>query len=1016
MSYTPSTQDQWAINAVNNASEYAFRVWAAILPVRVPKVYDITDGDVGRGHDPSFDTIVRMGPDRMGFVGQPIIFYANDSYARSGALPSPPGQSWEVREYGGTTDEDYLTHRGSNLTPGTTGDSFTWTPSTAGLYVVELHMNGGFTGAEEPAGYGRRFVRIFDDEDSVDANLLEVLTMSHSGGLDQLGHALTVTCRLNDEIKEKYEGVSSTIQDNQRVVIFYKLYYKTVDERVDGGGNPIDPLTYGQLTWLDFTWNPGRGSVASQYYAPNIYFSGIVRGSSVSESIENNTISFTIQTSQSILEQMNLPVVQKNIPEIDERFPANVTTTFLESSVYTELIAKDPVASDFLWIHHVQGMQFSDVLRHIIHRHTDFAVYNDFFVGTLENDDIVALGTQGDNILTWIKSVADRRMSVLWADRKGNFYIGPHLNMRKDDHWSTSSNNQDFTMLDKVIGQISASSSTADVGQVIATSVDQKEILRAELRGRGMSTVQSFLRHVYRAVYPEKNPGGKVLTVRSVLAFSNQRLADMAAAYRKHNNATWKNVSTVHTMLPQLDLNQVVAIQHETFTGDTRFNWSAGKLFIITGSRDDVDVQANTWISSYTYYEVTSAYALEIPKEPPVASIHAVPSVEVLQDRQVRMIQSYDWTALGDGSLSLRTWSDGLGNTSHDKNPVWVYDETVDQVTLTLTVTDSYGAVSTATKAVDFTAIPANNPVATGETIWAASDVGMYVSPDGGLNWYEPPNTGAANATWAADDSSIGYAGCQDGSVWYTLDRGLNWTQGTGHGNSPVMPHAMWGLLNPSSVFYGCQDGTLWEANYQSGNSSFVAAQITRFTDQTRNTSPVTYVQVVKGLIVVGAGEYLYAGRRGYWTRLHHFPHDIKSGSSESGVSPIGDEDGAYSFMMSLVFDDGSWELGRVEVRDAGLTWVRFNVSPAPSSSGTDVSISPYAGASGGVLATFESETKSYILSNPTDSLPGPGKAVPSVPEASSGYAITFGPKGRNVAFLGHTTGIHKNLDPLAGA
>lgn len=1006
-----------------------FRLYFAILPVHVPKVYSLTDGDDGRGHIVSSNwCIPRMGPDRIGLPGVSQLWYAGNSFIRGGGGAS--GFQWKAFYYPPAqfpVDDAIGSSGGTDVTGSTiiavppegVGNPATmkFTPTQIGTYRIELRTNempaddGDYH--YQPVRRGMRWVKTFQYDAAKDhilgrdlAGVTEI--QGPTGGVQQGGHSMTITYRRPDNV-----GTRQTISPMQRIVVMQRHWW-------------LNPTTN---TWDEYTWTPDHGLITdpagANFYAPQTLFEGLVRGSSIFENVADRSVTFTIDTPQVALGLLNHPTITKEI----EGLPADFPTVYIDQAFYEDLLAEEKDLSTFAWIHQIPAMEYSDPLIHQLDRHSTFPRWFDYNQWQQAGDQVQFMEAGEGDMFSWIRAQEQARFGIVVGGYKGELNVGPNPNLRGPDHWATRTQ-PDVTLDPSIWRQVNFQAVPEDVGQVVLTTLDAKKLLPALLQPTpAEDELQMVKRYQYVGMWPSTRGPGRVSRHSAVPIFSRSETVTMARRVWRMENAKYPSGTVlVQLATAGMDLLQTMGIQLPTKTQETDFLWTPNaKVFLVVGINHAIKADHSGWDITYTLSELTDAASVMVPDKPPVANFTPLAIREVMSDgTEKRIVIVTDQTREGDNAITTRTWTTvPVSSTKTTKRALFVFEQSVNSVSVKLDVTDSTGLTSTLTRTVDIANLPVQD-YTLGEAIWAVSDKGHHVSPDGGKTWVEdktlyvtppvPPTIGQGTAVWATDNSAYGFFGNAAGEVFITKDMGKTVLKAAFVANSRV--NAMFGTGHPPTVFYGCANGKLYEAAYDRVRNTLQAAELPHFTTQVGSQGALTFVFYDGHLIYAAAGRKLFVGTRTFWQELASFPGNILRGSARAeGAAGAEIGDTSYTFVISLVFQNGSenvWEQGRVKVGEKGIVWITETLSPAVGDSGTDTAVGALNESPTGILAAFEGHSRNYLLPNPVDANPGPAiQAAPGAPVLAQPItAIEYSLEARDFAFAGDGTGIRKNLDP----
>lgn len=998
-----------------------FKVQVAYSAVHHPLTFDATDGDDGHGHEVDDSTVAvpRLGPDRMCLKGEAVRFYAGDSYGRGGAGVAIEG--WTAYYLGTDTPHDNVFAgtevAGEIVSPSPDGGgnpaTATFTPTQAGHYRIEMHAAGMLLngdGVAAPYPNACRYVRVFDTDE--DGNQIEfdgegIATLAANGSLESGGWSGTISIKRGRGITAPYP------EDNQRVIFHVKTFFAA-----DRNG-----------PWAEYTWNPGHGTTDYIWYSPNIFFEALVRGGSVQENHLTGEVSFQVVGMYAALNQLSFPLTPREIslkglgpPDVPGTgFSDYAATSFMDKAAFDLLISKVKAnIRSFLWVHRIADMKYSDPIIHLLTRHTNYATFFDVNIWQNDTDSLMYTDLSEGSLFGWIKKLETERFGVVFCDAKGVLNIGPEPDLRGPDYWASIAD-PDIIFDGRHYRDIHLQTSPPSVSQVILVSIDQAEILPAAFRGdTGDDIIKLIQRKQHTATWPSNRTTGVRFEKFGVPIYGRSELATVARRLHKRLNKTYPSIQMTFQMLTGIDLLQNVGVTFSPRRGLPEGGWT-NKLTHVTGVQMQINFNRLQWTTTLTVAETVDAAAVQVPDAPPVAAFDSTAFREVMADgTEKRFLLLRTRAVEGDAAIVQSLWrSDGGGGAKTGARVVYAYDGTVDTVTLAHNVIDDAGLSSTVEKVIDLSALP-DIPATFGETVWVASEAGSHVSPDGGATWLESGVVGEATAVWASDNSQWGFFGNAIGEVHLTQDLGITFLT-VDPGILPASPvRAIWGDEKYPSAIVGYENGQLWEVAWRTRRASLIAAEIRDFRTQTGNAAPATFVYVSEGVIFVGAGDSLYAGTRSDWRKIARFPGTILRGAARSQPAiDVYAEDGGYTFIISLVFAVGAenfQEQGRVQVGRNGIEWLGEAITPVPNDAGADTTVGAIdQGAA--ILSSFADVDLPFLLPSVVSDSPGPARvASTAVPAMSSIKAIEYGLDGRDHAFAGHSTGVHKNFDPNAVA
>lgn len=204
--------------------------------------------------------LVNMGPNRIGFVEEELVFYCGDSQDRYGAMSSV-SYYWEA--------DDGWAATGTNV-----NHAFL----TQGLHWVTCKAVNEDTGYDRT---GKRYVWVYPDHNTTYDGVVELQNFSWSGGMWQLGLRVT--------------GDTSAILPYTRIVLWVDEWWNT-DQYGAGGTNKAIDIDAGSV--ID-------GGVLGRYDA-HVVFDGIVLGNTIDEDPETHSATFTCSSPAIVLQRSNI--------------------------------------------------------------------------------------------------------------------------------------------------------------------------------------------------------------------------------------------------------------------------------------------------------------------------------------------------------------------------------------------------------------------------------------------------------------------------------------------------------------------------------------------------------------------------------------------------------------------------------------------------------------------------------------------------------------------------------------
>ena len=250
-----------------------------------PKTYEPKP----KGKVPVAPTAV-MGPNRIAFVGEGIVFYGGRSYGRL-RLPAWD-HTWRILHNG----TDVTSDTAHVLTYSTVDDTIQtyldepqpaiFIPSFAqpGIYEVELTVHYEFE-SYEGQHIGKRQVVVYEDRDTAAAGVVEIGNLS--GGVGQGGWA----CSLRIRGDLSFILSARTIEGYLPVVIMVETLYPNS----------------GEMQQIDL--GPNFHTGGDERDDPRIIFNGYIDRASIEEDVDHAEVRFECRTADMLLNDLNTHVV-----------------------------------------------------------------------------------------------------------------------------------------------------------------------------------------------------------------------------------------------------------------------------------------------------------------------------------------------------------------------------------------------------------------------------------------------------------------------------------------------------------------------------------------------------------------------------------------------------------------------------------------------------------------------------------------------------------------------------------
>lgn len=394
-----------------NASGQSFNVWLAFLnPVPISTYWiDVNLDPQGNPvAPPNFDLaankiapyapIANMGPNRIGFVGEPLFFDGSRSCQRFDLPVVSYGWSYS----GSATSVNYA--NGSQI-------ALTW--ASPGIYTVMLTV----TDRAGTATTTTRQVMIYQDRAHALPGMIQI--SGPQGSLSSGGWQ----CQVNTVSSQftLFAPDALPIGTYQPAVLMVETSWE------------VQPGY-----WINRTLGPfGQFNTGSYYKDPRILFDGYVQTGSVHQDVDKDTLSFTLVGPQMILND------------------ARSHALGFYNCAYTSIVGGVPQGcqpSAMGQGYQVGGLMTVDVVQNLVQYHCNIAQYHDlhlwlpniptyFEVGQINatayygmqySSLSVVEGTIWENV----QELAANEFANVYCDHDGSIRIGPQVNMRGYEFWN----------------------------------------------------------------------------------------------------------------------------------------------------------------------------------------------------------------------------------------------------------------------------------------------------------------------------------------------------------------------------------------------------------------------------------------------------------------------------------------------------------------------------------------------------------------------------------------------------
>ena len=345
-----------------------------------------------------YTPLANIGPNRIGFVNEPLYFDATLSNVRND-LPISQG-FWS---YTGTPT---ATLYGNSMQIG-----LTW--SSPGLYTIY------FTAYDQANNFAQamRQVMIYQDRTSTLPGVISVSGLS--GSLDSGGWQCQLTT-VNSQLSLQPPD-AIPVGTYQPVVLMAETRYE------------VSPGT-----WLNATIGPhGQFNPGAPYRDPRILFDGYIQAGSMHQDVDKDTLSFTCSGPQMILQETKAHLLGYY----------NATAATYGNGQPTAL---NPSSAGTGF--QVAGLQTSDVIRSLVQYHSNIAIYHDMHIWETNiptGPYDPALGPNGWYNLTYttlsvnegtiwqnISDLCSNEWTQAYFGPDGGLRVGPQVNYRGGDYWN----------------------------------------------------------------------------------------------------------------------------------------------------------------------------------------------------------------------------------------------------------------------------------------------------------------------------------------------------------------------------------------------------------------------------------------------------------------------------------------------------------------------------------------------------------------------------------------------------
>ena len=317
--------------------------------------------------------LVNIGPNRIGFVGEGMVFYAGDSQDRGGGLPGAE-IAWECTD-GWTDSGPRVAH--------------VWQEAGIWLVTCTITANGA-------TGVGHRYVRVYLHREDAGATM----TVTGLGPMKSANGGWTISVELL--------GAQEEVRDWSRLVLYAEEFW----------GNPTDGGEVEDTVDLD----PGsapveNGEVVAIFgrYDPHVFFSGLVTGWTVTAQGaggEKSRMSVTASTPEVLL-------------RASEIFPTNFCA-FAE-----RLDSRGDPVRGYVLPEELGPLTSKDVAYQLIAGETNWCDFHDLALFTAEAPIINTITKIQVTGTRWggLTQVLWSEFAVLYITKKGQAVVRIHANM-----------------------------------------------------------------------------------------------------------------------------------------------------------------------------------------------------------------------------------------------------------------------------------------------------------------------------------------------------------------------------------------------------------------------------------------------------------------------------------------------------------------------------------------------------------------------------------------------------------
>lgn len=350
-----------------------------------------------------YATTINMGPNRIGFVNEPLYFDGSRSCQRFDLPAHSDNLIWQT-----FTDNAAVTTYNNGWQA-----AITW--SSPGLYTVAfLLLNRYNIGIR-----GFRQVMIYQDRASALPGLISISGLS--GSISNGGWQFQ--CTTTNTGANLFSPDSLDVGTYQPVVVMAETRYEVAP---------------GQ--WVNRTIGPhGLFSPGYPYVDPRILFDGYIQNGTVHQDADKDTLSFSCVGPQMVLQESKSHQLGY--------YNCSVAT-YNSSTGQPQSLNASPVGNGF----QVGGLMTADVTNSLLEEHSTFSTYHDIhcwnaniptqgYSGTYSlqasyNLVYTTLSVNEGTIWQNLQDLASNEYAQVYCERDGSIRIGPQVNYRGSDYWN----------------------------------------------------------------------------------------------------------------------------------------------------------------------------------------------------------------------------------------------------------------------------------------------------------------------------------------------------------------------------------------------------------------------------------------------------------------------------------------------------------------------------------------------------------------------------------------------------